>query len=1057
MNVTLIEHVIRHRLFVLAGVLAAIVLSAYAIFTAPLDAIPDISDPQVVLYAKWTRSPQLLESQITEPVIKSLAGIPGIQSIRATSHMGYSFIYVILEREAQRAAIRNIVTDRLNAIRPQLPADATVTLGPNASSMGWIYQYALVGTDGSLDLRELRLLHEQLVKPGLQGVPGVAEVASVGGLEKQYQLKIFPPLMAESGLSLKQIEATLQNAFPEAGGRTLEVSNRDYQIRGIVTYDNVDQLELMVVGHRPSGAPIHLKDIGYIQVGYDQRRGVAELDGKGEAVGGIVVMEQKRNVLEVTHALDRKLTEIKAGLPPGVDLVTTYDRSALIRGTLEHFLTTLAYELLVVIAVMILFLRNARTAVAPVLILLLGVAFTAIPLAAFHQTINLFSLAGLFIAIGEMVDATIVMVENCTAELAARRRSAGIVEARERRAIIVRSIAHVARPLLFSLLIILVSFLPVFFLTEKEGRLFDPLAYSKTFAMAFSTLLTMFLLPILIQWIFKKEAPTDALRAPGDSALARAYRHAVTKAIDHRYVFLGGSLAAVAGAILLLSHFRTDFMPRMDEGTVLYMPTTLPGVPVREAAWILQQMDRKLAAFPEVKRVFGKLGRADTATDPAPVSMIETTILLKPKAEWRDGMSKEKLVADMDAAMKITGYVNSWVQPISARVAMQDTGIQTAVGLKVKGGDIATLESLSQQIEELLRTLPESPSVIAERISSGYFIDTRFDPVRMARLGIRADEAMLTARYAIGGDNAVAFKDHNNLTIPLSIQYAPEYIDTLEKIRNAPVVTSDRHPVALSEIAEVSVRKMPEMLRSENGLLTSYVYVDIGDASATDYVRKAQGLLAGKLDLPTGYAVEWTGEHQNVARSHDRLTWIVPATLLIMLALLVMAFRSLTDSLVIMLSAPFAFVGAVALQWALGYSMTTAVIIGYIALFAVAIQTGIIMIVFIRQALTRRSEGTSYMEAVVEGSVARLRPKLMTVACATLSLLPVMFLGGPGSEIMKPIATPTVGGMVSSTIYVLFLIPCLFAVGQDIAAFRQRHALARLTGWRPFKRASKAD
>ncbi|AYH43985.1 CusA/CzcA family heavy metal efflux RND transporter [Azoarcus sp. DN11] len=1044
MNITIIENIIRHRLLVLASVLAAIVLSAYAIFTAPLDAIPDISDPQIVLYAKWPRSPQLLEAQVTEPVIKSLAGTPGIQSIRSTSHMGFSFIYVILKRESQRAPIQKIVADRLNAIRPQLPADATVTLGPNASSMGWIYQYALVSADGLLDLRDLRLLHEQQVKPGLQSVPGVAEVASVGGLEKQYQLKLFPPLLAESGLSLKQIVATFQNAFPEAGGRTLEVTNRDYQIRGIVTYHNIDQLELMVVGHRPNGTPVHLKDIGFIQVGYDQRRGVAELDGKGEVVGGIVVMEQKQNVLEITRALDQKLTELKAGLPPGVDLVTTYDRSALIWDTLEHFLCTLAYELVVVITVMVLFLRNARTAVAPVVILLLGVAFTAIPLAGFHQTINLFSLAGLFIAIGEMVDATIVIVENCTAELAARRRMAGVVSAEGRRAIIVQSIAHVARPLLFSLLIILVSFLPVFFLTEKEGRLFDPLAYSKTFAMAFSTLLTMFLLPILIQWILRKDAQVEPGRTPANSGLVRGYRRAVTQAIRFRYVFLGGSLAAIAGAILLLSHFRTDFMPRMDEGTVLYMPTTLPGVPVREAAWILQQMDKKLAAFPEVKRVFGKLGRADTSTDPAPVSMIETTILLKPKAEWRDGMTKEKLVAEMDAAMKITGYVNSWVQPISARVAMQDTGIQTAVGLKIKGNDIATLETLGQQIEELLRTLPESQSVIAERISSGYFIDTQFDPVRLARLGIRTDEAMLTARYAIGGDNVAAFKDHNNLTTPLSIQYAPEYIDTLEKIRNTPVVASGQRSVALSEIAEVSVRKLPEMLRNENGALTSYVYVDVGNASAADYVDKAQALLAEKLELPAGYAVEWTGEHQNVARSHAQLKWIVPATLVIMLALLVMAFRSLTDSLVIMLSAPFAFVGAVALQWALGYSMTTAVIIGYIALFAVAIQTGIIMIVFIRWALARRGEGASYMEAVVEGSVARLRPKLMTVACATLSLLPIMFLNGPGIEIMKPIATPTIGGMVSSSIYVLFLIPCLFAIGQDINAFRQRLSLALL-------------
>ncbi len=1040
MNIAIIESLLRRKLLITAAIVAATLLSAYAIFTAPLDAIPDISDPQIVLYAKWARSPQLLESQVTEPLIKSLSGTSGIQTIRSTSHMGYSFIYVILKSESQRAVVQKSVTDRLNTIRPQLPQDAIITLGPNASSMGWIYQYALVDTEGAHDLRDLRLLHDQQIKPKLLGVPGVADVASIGGLEKQYQLKLFPPLLAEAGISLKQVVTTLQNAFQEVGGRTIEVANRDYQIRGIVDYRNIDQLELMILGRRPDGQPIYLKDIGYIQIGYDQRRGVAELNGKGEVVGGIVIMEHKQNVLEVTAALDHKLKEIRASLPAGVDLVTTYDRSSLIRETLEHFLSTLAYELLVVIGVMALFLRNARTAVAPVLILLLGVAFTAIPLAAFQQTINLFSLAGLFIAIGEMVDATIVIVENCSAELAMRRRLRTNISADEKRQIIIHAIANVSRPLLFSLLIILVSFLPVFFLTEKEGRLFDPLAYSKTFAMAFSTVLTIFLLPIVINWVFKKETGLSS-QEHAESELALAYRRAVGKVIRHRYLFLGGSMVAMAGAVFLLSQFRTDFMPKMEEGSLLYMPTTLPGVPVREAAWILQQMDKKLATFPEVEGVFGKLGRADTATDPAPVSMIETTILLKPASAWRQGMTKEKLVAEMDTAMKITGYANSWVQPITARVAMQDTGIQTAVGLKIKGKEIATLETLGQQLETLLRTLPETKSVIAERISSGYFIDTRLDPVRLARFGIGTEEALLTARYAIGGDNAVLLKDHNNQTLPLSLQYAPEYIDTLAKIRDTPVMAAGQRTVALGDIAEVVVSKMPEMLRSENGVLTSYVYVDVGNASATDYVGRAQRLLAEKLDLPAGYTLEWTGEHQNVARSHAQLKWVVPAALVIIFMLLILAFHSLTDSLIIMLSVPFAFVGAVLLQSALGYSMTTAVIIGYIALFAVAIQTGIIMIIFIRQALTRRSNDTSYMEAVIEGSVARLRPKLMTVACATLSLLPIMFLNGPGIEIMRPIATPTIGGMLSSAIYVLFLIPCLFAVGRDIDNLRRKKSI----------------
>jgi Cu(I)/Ag(I) efflux system membrane protein CusA/SilA len=973
----------------------------------------------------------LLDTQVTAPLIKALVGSPDIRAIRSTSHMGYSFTYVILKSESRRAAVQPMVADRINAIRPQLPADAIITLGPNASSMGWIYEYALVDRNGLHDLRELRLLHDNQIKPALQTVPGIAEVASVGGLEKQYQLKLFPPLLAQTGISLRQIATALRNAPQEVGGRAIEVSGRDYQIRGIVNNDNIDKLELMAVGQDTNGKPVYLKDIGYIQIGYDQRRGIADLNGKGEVVGGIAIMEQKRNVLEVTRALDQRLAQVKTSLPAGVDVVTTYDRSTLIWETLKHFLTTLIYELAVVIVVTMLFLRNARTAIAPVSVLLLGVLFTALPLSTFHQTINLFSLAGLFIAIGEMIDATIVIVENCASELDAHRGASPV----EKREIIIRSIATVGRPLLFSLLIILASFLPVFFLGEKEGRLFDPLAYSKTFAMAFSTLLTVFLLPIIVVWIFKKEAIAPSRR---EVALVKGYRYAVGKVIKYRYVFLIASIVSVVSAALLLGGFRKDFMPRMEEGSILYMPTTLPGLPAKEAGWILQQIDGKLKAFPEVERVFGKLGRADTSTDPAPVSMIETTILLKPKSDWRKDMTKEKLLGEMDKEMKIIGYANGWVQPISARAAMQDTGIQTAVGIKLKGDDISTIEDIGQKIEGLLRTLADTKSVIAERISSGYFIDVQVDPARLAQFGITTDEAMLTVRYAIGGDNVVGINSERNIVIPLSMQYAPEYIDTLEKIRKAPVAAPGRNAVTLDKIADVAIRKMPDMIRNENGDLTGYVYVDVGNASATDYVERAQAFLAEKLPLPAGYSIEWTGEYRYAESARAQLRFIVPLTLVIIFVLLIMAFRSIVDSLLIMSSVPFAFVGAIFLQWGLGYSMTTAVIIGYIALFAVAIQTAIIMIIFIRQALARKTATETYMNAVLDGSIARLRPKLMTVACTVLSLLPVMFSTGPGMEIMKPIAAPTVGGMVSSTIYVLFLIPCLFAIGQDIYGLSQR-------------------
>jgi len=1029
----LIERIASLRLPIAALLVAAVALSIYAVRTAPLDAIPDISDPQVIIYAKWPRSPELLEEQVTEPVVKALIGSPDIRSIRATSHLGYSFIYVILKNGSQRAAVRQLIADRLAAIRQLLPPDASVSVGPNASGIGWIYEYALIDHEQLRDPREMRLLNENQVKPALQTLPGVAEVASVGGLEKQYQLKIFPPLLADAGLSLRQLVATLQAAFEEAGGRAIEVTNRDYEIRGIVAHDSIDQIEALVVGHAPDGRAIRLKDIGYIQVGYDQRRGIAELNGDGEVVGGIVVMEQAQNALEITHALKERIAQISSSLPQGVEIVPTYDRSELIWATLRHFLITLVYELGVVIVVTVLFLRNMRTAIAPVSILLLGVLFTAMPMSALHQTINLFSLAGLFIAIGEMVDATIVIVENCTAELAAHPDA----NEDEKRRIILRSIAGVARPLLFSLLIILASFLPVFFLGDKEARMFDPLAYSKTFAMAFSTLLTLFLLPIAMLWVFKRTAakPHGAV----ELKLVAAYRRATQAVVRFRYAFLAINVALVVAAAVLLHGFRRDFMPQMEEGSILYMPTTLPGVPMKEAGWVLQQMDKKLAAFPEVTSVFGKLGRADTATDAAPVSMIESTILLKDSSEWRPGLTKDQLVAQMDQAMQIVGYANSWVQPINARTVMQDTGIQTPAGIKIKGPDLATIESIGKDIERLLRTYPGTQSVIAERISSGYFIDVEFDPQRLAEAGIAANEAMPVVRYGIGGDNMLTLKTDGGAMIPLSLQYSAEYLDTLEKIRNTPLVAPGGKTARLGEVADVAVKNLPDMIRNDAGTRAGYVYIYLNrGVTATDYVAGAQPFLAKSLELPAGYSVEWTGDYQNSMKARDRLEIVLPATLAIIFLLLVLAFRSIADSLLIMLSVPFALVGGVFLQWLLGYAMTTAVIIGYIALFAVAIQTGIIMIIFIRRALAQRAPQESYMDAVLDGSVLRLRPKLMTVAVTVFSLLPIMFSSGLGMEIMKPIATPTIGGMLTSTIYVLFLIPCLFAIGEDIRRARRR-------------------
>jgi Cu(I)/Ag(I) efflux system membrane protein CusA/SilA len=1022
----IIERVIRYRWAVLAVAAALAALSVYSLRTAALDAIPDISDPQVIVYTKWARSPQVIETEVTEPIIRALQGSPDIRALRGTSHMGFSFVYVILSDPSRRASVRQFVADRLSAIRAELPPDAEATLGPNASSMGWIFQYALVDRLGERDLRELRLLNESLVKPALQAAQGVAEVASVGGLEKQYQVKLYPPLLSQRGLALPAVIAAVQGVFQQAGGRTIEVTNREYQLRGGVNTENMDQLESLVLGRDRNGQPVQLRDVGYLQVGYDLRRGIADLDGTGEVVGGIAVMEQGRNVLAVTRDLLGRLDTLKSSLPNGIEIIPTYNRSALIWDTLANFFQAIVYELIVVILVIAVALRNVRAAVAPICVLLLGTLFTALPLTAFEQTINLFSLAGLAIAIGEMADATIVIVENCTARLARQ----GHVDVREKMRTILDATATMTRPLLFSMLIIVTSFLPIFFLGEREGRLFNPLAFSKTFAMAFSTLLTLFLLPIVIVWIFRKPVPVPA--GDRESRFVRAYRAALLHAIRFRYGFVAISAALLVAATVVMLGFQKDYMPEMEEGSILYMPTTLPGLPSREAGWIVQQMDRKLKEFPEVERVFGKLGRADSATDPAPVEMIETTVTLKPRSQWRPGMTKDKLIAEMNQAMQIVGYVNSWNQPIGTRVMMQDTGIQTPVGIKVKGKDLATVQQIAQEIEQLLQSVPGTQSVIAERISQGYFVDAQLDLERMAKEGVTVNEALPTVRFAIGGDNLIGIRQPDKTIVPLAIQYAPEYIDTLDKVRNTPVVTQDGRSIPLSQIADVGVREAPEMIRNDNGEPAGFIYVYLRDVTAPDYVERAQAFLGTNLTLPPGYSTEWTGLYQYAEDARSKLQIVVPITIIIMFGLLLMAFRSVADSSLIMLSAPFALVGGVLLQWQQGFSMTTAVIIGYVSLFAVAIQTGIIMIEFIREALANRTPAQSYMDAVIEGSVARLRPKLMTVATTVLGLLPIMLSSGSGMDITQPIATPTFGGMISSTIYVLFLIPCLFAIGDDI-------------------------
>jgi len=1023
---TIIKGSIAYRKFVVTLIGATTLLSIFALYYSPLDAIPDISDRQIIIYSKWSQSPSQLENKITRPLIHSLSGLRGVRTLRGMSYLGYSFVYVILESDAEKEKLKSRIKENLHSIRSELPKDARIEIGPDASGMGWIFQYALVNQDSSLDLREIRLIQEERIKLPLEAVKGVAEVATVGGLEKQYQLKVYPQLLSEAGVMLKDLVIKLETLLEEAGGRVLEVNNRDYQIRGSANISSIDQVESLVVGHSKEGHPVLIKDIGYIQVGYDQRRGIADLNGEGEVVGGIVIIEQDENVLGVKKKISEKLTQIQSTLPNNLKIVTVYDRSILIRESITTFFKTLGYELLVVVGVILIFLRNLRTISAPLLVLLLGTLFTSIPLYLFHQTLNLFSIAGLFIAMGEMADASIVMLEYCVSELASNK----FADKKKQQEIILDSVLKMARPLFFSLLIILVSFLPIFFLGPMEGKIFNPLAFSKTFAMLTSTLLTFFFLPALLLILLGENNVEH--KEVVDGVLTRYYKRTLRSVLGHKVLFIMLSFLVLFFTLPVLFQFEKKFMPDLDEKSILYMPTTLPGLPAKEAGWILQQIDKKLKKFPEVKTVFGKLGRADTATDPAPFTMIETTIILHPKSQWRPELNRKKLVEEMNREMQVPGYANAWTQPIRGRVDMQSTGIASQIGIKIKGSNIQKIEAIAKEVEALLTEMPDTQSVIAERISDGYFIDTQFDLEKLAQWGIPLDEALLFVKYALSGENVASIKQEDRW-VPLNLQYAVDYIDTVEKISDLKIVLPDKRLIPLSEIAKVEIIKFPEMVRNENGWLTGYLYVEAPGANAGEYVDRAKSLLAENLKLENGYQIEWAGQFLQEMEARKRLSFIIPITLFFIFILLKVTFKSIIDSILLMLSIPFAMVGGIWLQWSLGYAMTVAVWVGYIALFAVTVQTGIIMVVFIHQSLERNtmekssSDRTSIENAIIDGSALRLRPKLMTVSTTFLSLMPVMLFSGSGLEIMKPIAAPTVGGIITSTLYVLFLIPCLYA------------------------------
>jgi Cu(I)/Ag(I) efflux system membrane protein CusA/SilA len=1008
--------------------LATLVLVAwglYALRNIPLDAIPDLSDVQVIVFTEFPgQAPQVVEDQVTYPLTTAMLAVPYAKTVRGYSFFGLSFVYVIFEDGTDLYWARSRVLEVLSFVSGRLPRGVTPTLGPDATGVGWVYQYGLVDRSGRHDLAELRSLQDWYLRYELQTVPGVAEVASVGGFVRQYQVEVDPNALAAYGIPLSQVHRAIQRSNSDVGGRLVEMAETEFMVRGRGYIESTADLELVAIGTDGEGTPILLRDVGHVQVGPELRRGLTDLDGAGEVVAGVVVMRFGENALEVIGNVERKLETLKAGLPEGVEVVTLYDRSGLIERAVENLREKLVQEILIVALVCALFLFHVRSALVAVLTLPLGVLVSFV--VTYHQGINanIMSLGGIAIAIGAMVDAAVVMVENAHKHL---ERDAGT---KPRARILVDAATEVGPSLFFSLLIITVSFLPVFALQAQEGRLFRPLAFTKTWAMAGAALLAVTVVPLLMV-VFIRGRIVPETRNPVNRALLRGYAPVIRGVIRHPVPVLLAALLVLAASAWPYRQLGSEFMPPLDEGDILYMPTTLPGISITKARQLLQQTDRILRGFPEVQHVFGKVGRADTATDPAPLSMIETTIVLKPRETWREGMTTEKLMAEMDAAVRVPGVTNAWTMPIKTRIDMLSTGIKTPVGVKIAGPDLDVLQRLGQRAEAILREEPGTLSVYAERVVGGNYLDFEIDRREIARYGLTVADVEDVIQSAIGGMN-VTWTVEGLERYPVNLRYPRELRDNLAMLRRVLVPTPTGAQVPLSQLASLEIRKGPPAIKSENARLNAWIYVDLGGVDVGTWVERARRTLAEALELPAGYSVTWSGQYEYMARAAERLRVVVPITIGLIFLLLYLNFRHLSDTLIVMLTLPLALVGGVWLLWALDYDLSVAVGVGFIALLGVAAELGVILLVFLNEAVDRYArEGRlrhrgDLREAVREGAGLRVRPVMMTVVSTIAGLLPIMWGSGTGAETMRRIAAPMVGGLVSAVVLALVVVPAVF-------------------------------
>lgn len=1076
----IIEWSVQNRFLVLVVTAFLVAGGIIALKRTPLEALPDLSDVQVIVQTDYEgQNPQIIEDQVTYPIATEMLKVPGAETVRGYSFFGVSFVYVIFQDGTDLYWARSRVLENLSAIQNRLPAGAAATLGPDATGLGWVYQYVLEDTTGQRSLAELRALQDWYLKYQLTGVPGVSEVASVGGFEKTYQVEVDPTRLRAYGIPVTQVMQAIQASNQDAGAMMMELSEREFMVRGLGYLQGIGDIENVTVGATAGGTPIRVADVANVQYSPAARRGVADLDGRGDVVGGIVVMRFGENALATIDRVKEKLVEIEQGLPEGVVIRPVYDRSDLIHHAIDTLKEKLLEESIVVALVAIVFLWHAQSALVAILTLPIGILMAFIGMRVVGVGADIMSLGGIAIAIGAMIDAAIVMIENLHKHLerAIRRRRAearaegielpgsddvlhtSILSTSERWRVVVESSREVGPALFVSLLIITVSFLPVFALEAQEGRMFSPLAWTKTLSMASASLLSLTLVPVAMGLFVRGKLYAER-RNPVNRFLMRAYQPVIEWVLRWRWPVIGGAIAVMLLALIPFQRLGGEFMPPLDEGTILYMPTTLPGIGVTQASRVMQRQDSILKSFPEVASVFGKAGRAETATDPAGFDMFETTIALKERSEWRPGMTMEKLIDEMDEAMDFPGIVNSWTQPIQGRIDMLATGIRTPVGVKVFGPDLAELERIGREVEHAVQMVPGTRSAFAERAVSGYYLDIDIDRQAAARYGLNIADIQTVIGAAIGGMTITQTVEGRE-RYAVRLRYPQELRDQPEKLAEVliPVANAGSAPTAsgsggmagmsggsrsgpgvaqipLGQVATIRLVSGPMAIKTEGAFPTAWVYVDVEGRDLGSYVADAKAMVEEMVVLPAGYTLEWSGQYEYMQRAKEKLALVIPATLVLIFLLLYLYFGNAGETLIVMLSLPFALVGGVVLMWALGYHWSVATAIGFIALAGVAAETGVIMLIYLDHAWDARKEQgrvtpRDLYEAILEGAVERVRPKMMTVTAIIAGLLPIMWGSGAGASTMKRIAAPMVGGMVSSTVLTLVVIPAVYSLWRE--------------------------